>query len=79
MRQPRLDTTSQIVNLVQTKVTRRVGVRPRRGSRRAIGLASKECLEARPGQVWDAGQQARAFEIVGFMAPIAVGLEPYRP
>jgi hypothetical protein len=72
MMQPRLDTTSRIVNLVPTKVTRRVGARPRRGFRRAIGPASKECLEARPGPVWDTGQQARAFEIVGFMAPIVV-------
>ena len=70
--QPRLDTTSQIVNLVPTKVTRRVGARPRRGFRRALGPASKECLEARPGPVWDTGQQARAFEMVGFMAPIVV-------
>jgi len=31
---------------------------------------SREMLEARYGQVWDTGQLAKDFEVLGFMAPL---------
>ena len=33
---------------------------------------SREALEARHGQVWDTGQLAQDFEVIGFLAPLAV-------
>ena len=34
--------------------------------------ASREVLESKYGQVWDAGELARDFEVLGFMAPFVV-------
>lgn len=34
--------------------------------------ASREALEAKYGQVWDAEELARDFEVLGFMAPYVV-------
>ncbi len=33
---------------------------------------SREYLEAKHGQVWDTGELADDFEVIGFMAPIVV-------
>jgi len=33
---------------------------------------SREALEAEHGQVWDTSQLADDFEVIGFMAPLAV-------
>ncbi len=33
---------------------------------------SRECLEAKHGQVWDTDQLQDDFEVVGFMAPLVV-------
>lgn len=33
---------------------------------------SREYLEARHGPVWDTGQLAQDFEVLGFMAPVVV-------
>jgi hypothetical protein len=33
---------------------------------------SREALEAQYGQVWDTGQLAADFEVIGFMAPLVV-------
>jgi hypothetical protein len=33
---------------------------------------SREALEAKYGQVWDANELARDFEVLGFLAPYAV-------
>jgi hypothetical protein len=33
---------------------------------------SREALEAAHGQVWDTGELARDFEVVGFLAPLVV-------
>jgi hypothetical protein len=34
--------------------------------------SSREALESKHGQVWDAGELARDFEVLGFMAPYVV-------
>ena len=33
---------------------------------------SREALEAEYGQVWDTGELANDFEVIGFMAPLVV-------
>ena len=33
---------------------------------------SREALERQYGQVWDTGQLAEQFEVIGFMAPLVV-------
>jgi hypothetical protein len=33
---------------------------------------SREALEARHGQVWDTGQLAQDFEVMGFLAPLVL-------
>mgnify|MGYP001231146222 CR=1 FL=1 len=33
---------------------------------------SREALEAGHGQVWDTGQLAQDFEVIGFLAPLVV-------
>lgn len=33
---------------------------------------SREALEAKYGQVWDTGELAEEFEVIGFLAPVVV-------
>ena len=35
-------------------------------------IAERQRLEARYGQIWDAGQLAKDFDVLGFMAPFVV-------